>query len=44
VAPSHTQLSTVLRVLSCGYEWGGAGLRNALPEIGHQMPLKVTGQ
>ncbi|SVA85368.1 uncharacterized protein METZ01_LOCUS138222, partial [marine metagenome] len=24
-APSHTQLSSsVLRVLSCGYEWGGA--------------------
>ena len=24
VAPSHTQLSTVLLVLSCGSEWGGA--------------------
>ena len=33
VAPSHTQLSTVLRVLRCGSEWGGA-------ELGHEETPK----
>ena len=40
---SSVDASSALRVLSCGYEWGGVGARPNASVSGYSPPYSTTG-